>query len=130
MFCGCYVEHCGGMWMFCGGGMWIFVEECGCFVDVMWNIVEECGCFVAKCGCNVDPPHLHISQFDQVLSKVLLSFGRYFHMQMLPILTNCLKCHIYKEIPFIYELGKPERQRGILPHVLKNLTLKNQVISS
>ena len=57
MFCGCYVEHCGGMWMFCGG-MWMF---CGCFVDVMWNIVEEC-------GCNVDPPHLHISQFDQVLS--------------------------------------------------------------
>ena len=25
---------------------------------------------------------------------------------------NCPKCHIYKEIPFIYELGKAERQRG------------------
>ena len=29
--------------------------------------MEECGCFVEKCGCNVDPPHLHISQLDQVL---------------------------------------------------------------
>ena len=42
------------------GVMWNIVEECGCFVDVMWNIVEECGCFVEKCGCNVDPSHLHI----------------------------------------------------------------------
>ena len=58
--------------------MWNIVEECGCFVDVMWNIVEECGCFVEKCGCNVDPPHLHISQFDQVLSppwSVILKYA-------------------------------------------------------
>ena len=33
---------------------------------------------------------------------------------LIPILTNCPKCHIYKEIPFIYELGKAERQRGIV----------------
>ena len=39
MFCGCYEEHCGGMWMFYGE-MWM----------------------------NVDPPYIHISQFDQVLS--------------------------------------------------------------
>ena len=60
---GCYVEHCGGMWMFCGcyvkhcGGMWIFVEY-----------------FL----CNVDPPHLHISQFDQVLTppwSVILKYA-------------------------------------------------------
>ena len=37
------------------------MNKCGCFVN-------ECGCFVEKCACNVDPPHLHISQFDQVLS--------------------------------------------------------------
>ena len=47
--------------------MWDIVDEYGCFMDVMWNIVEECGFFVEKCGCNVHPPHLHISQFDQVL---------------------------------------------------------------
>ena len=29
--------------------------------------MEECGCFVKKCGCNVDPSHLHISQVCQVL---------------------------------------------------------------
>ena len=53
-------------------------EECGCFVDVMWNIMEECGCFVEKCGCNVDPPHLYISCFDQVLSppwSVILKYA-------------------------------------------------------
>ena len=86
------------LWMLCGrlwrnvDVMWniveecgYFMEECGCFVDVMWNIVdecgcfvEECGCFVEKCGCNVDPPHLHISQFDQVLSppwSVILKYA-------------------------------------------------------
>ena len=57
------------LWLLGGTlGMWNIVEECGCFVDVMWNFVEECGCLVEKCGCNVDPPHLHISQLDQVLS--------------------------------------------------------------
>ena len=43
------------------------------------------------------------------------------------MLINCPKCHIYKEIPFIYGLGKAERQGregGILAHVLNNLTLK------
>ena len=55
--CGCFVDV-----------TWNIVEECGSFVDVMWNIVEESGCFVEKCGCNIDPPHLHFSQFDQVLS--------------------------------------------------------------
>ena len=34
-------------------------------MDVMWNIVEECGCFFEKCGCNVEPPHLHISQLTK-----------------------------------------------------------------
>ena len=86
--CGCYVEHCGGMWMFCGAigcnedpphlqisqfdqvlsSPWSVILKyviVDVFVDVMWNIVEECGCFMEKCGCNVDPPHLHISQFDQ-----------------------------------------------------------------
>ena len=56
----------------------------------------------------------------QVLTLLflLLSFNRYFHMQFsIPILTNC-KCHIYKEISFIYEMGKAERQRGILAHIL------------
>ena len=58
------MEECG-----CNGDvMWNIVEEYGCFVDVMWNIVEECGCFVEQCGCNLDPPQLHISQFDQDLS--------------------------------------------------------------
>ena len=76
--CECFVEECGCfvdvMWNIveeCGcfvDVMWNIVEECGCFMDVMWNIVEEYGCFVEKCGCNVDPPYLHISQFDQVLS--------------------------------------------------------------
>ena len=82
---------CGAMWMLCGTWwrnvdvlwsnvdvMWNIVEECGCFVDVMWNIVVECGCFVEKCGCNVDPPHLHISQMDQVLSppwSVILKYA-------------------------------------------------------
>ena len=75
--CGCYVEHCGRMSIFYGG-MWMFV-------DVMWNIVDECGCFVEECGCfmekfgcHVDPPHLHISQFDQVLSppwSVILKYA-------------------------------------------------------
>ena len=50
--------------------MWNIVEECGCFVDVIWKIVEECGCFVEQCGCNVDPPHLHISKFDPLPSLV------------------------------------------------------------
>ena len=69
--CGCNVEHYGCnvdvMWNImeeCGcfiDVMWNIVEECGCFVEVIWNIVDECGCFVEKCGCNVDPPHLHIS---------------------------------------------------------------------
>ena len=65
--CGCKVDV-----------MWNIMEECGCFVDVMWNIVEECGCFVEQCGCNVDPPHLHISQFDQVIFppwSVLLKYA-------------------------------------------------------
>ena len=57
--------------------MWNIVEECVCFVDVMGNIVEECGCFVEKCGCNVDPPHLHISQFDQVISPPLSVILKY-----------------------------------------------------
>ena len=52
--CGCFLEKCGR-----------YVKECGCLVDVLWNIVEECGCFVEKCGCNMDPPHLQISQFVQ-----------------------------------------------------------------
>ena len=30
--------------------------------------MEECGCNMEQGGCNVDPPHLHISQFNQVLS--------------------------------------------------------------
>ena len=51
--CGWYMEHCGGMWMFCG----CYEEHCG----GMWMFME-------KCGCSVDPPHLHISQFYQVLS--------------------------------------------------------------
>ena len=72
------------MWMLCGtlwrnvDVLWNIVEECGCFVDVMWNIVEECGCFVKKCGFNVDPPHLHILQFDQDLSppwSVILKYA-------------------------------------------------------
>ena len=62
--CECFLEECGCFVDVMGS----IVEECGCFVDVMWNIVEECGYFVEKCGCNLDPPHLHISQFDQVLS--------------------------------------------------------------
>ena len=62
MFCGCYVEHCGGIWMFCGCyvehcvAMYMFVQQCGCIVEqcgcnvnVMWNIVEECGCYVEYC---------------------------------------------------------------------------------
>ena len=36
-------------------------------------------------------------------------------------LTNCPKCRIYKEIPFIYEMGKAERRRGILAHVLPSI---------
>ena len=39
------------------------VEQCGCFV-------EHCGCNVEQCVCNVNPPHLHISQFNQVLSPL------------------------------------------------------------
>ena len=37
-------------------------------VDVMWKLVEECGCFMEQYGCNVDPPHIHISQFDEFLT--------------------------------------------------------------
>ena len=47
-------------------------------MDVMWKIVEECGCFVEQYGCNLDPPHLHISQFDKVLSppwSVILKYA-------------------------------------------------------
>ena len=46
---------------------------------MLWNIVEECGCFVEKCGCtcNVDPSHLYISQFDQVLSPPCSAILKY-----------------------------------------------------
>ena len=72
--------------------MWNIGEECGCFVDVMWNILEEFGCFVEKYGCNVVPPHLHILQFDQVLSppwSVILKYAIVdvmwaFHISTLP----------------------------------------------
>ena len=37
---------------------------------------------------------------------------------------NCPKCHIYKEIPFIYELGKAERQRGKEIKELRNRVKK------
>ena len=102
----CYVEHCGGMWMFCEE-MWMLCGECGCFVDVMWNIVEECVCFVEKCGCNVDPPHLHISQFDQVLSppwSVILKYAIAGVMWIHQISTLTIKwtadpfCRLYSSL--------------------------------
>ena len=69
--CGCYVEHCGGMWM--------FLEQCGCNLDSShlhisqfdqglsppWSVILKYG-DVEQCGCNVDHPQLHISQFDKV----------------------------------------------------------------
>ena len=70
--CGCFVDVMWNIVKECGcfvDVMWNIVEECGYFVDVMWNIVKECGCFAEKCECDVDPPYLHILQFDQVLSS-------------------------------------------------------------
>ena len=90
------VEECG-----------CFVEECGCFVDVMWKIVEECGCFVEQCRCNVDPPHLHISQFDQVLSpprSVILKYASVDVMWIHQIFTLTIKwtvdpfCRLYSSV--------------------------------
>ena len=87
--------------------MWNIVEECGCFVDVIWNIVEEYGCFVEKCGCNVDPPHLHISQFDQVLSSpwsVILNYAIVDVMWIHQISTSTIKwtadpfCRLYSSV--------------------------------
>ena len=111
---------CGAMWMLCGtlwsnvdvlwsnvDFLWNIVEECGCFVDVMWNIVEECGCFVEKCGCNVDPPHLHISQFDQVLSppwSVILKYAIVDVMWIHQIFTLAINwtadpfCRLYSSV--------------------------------
>ena len=106
MFCGCYVEHCGGMWMFCGA-MWMLWEQCGCFVHAIWNIVEQCGCFVEKCGCNVDPQHLHITQFDQVLSppwSVILKYAIVDVMWIHQIFTLTIKwtadpfCRLYSSV--------------------------------
>ena len=108
------------MWMLCGtlwrnvdvlwrnmDVMWNIVEECGYFVDVIWNIVEECGCFVEKCGCNMDPPHLHISQFDQVLSppwSVILKYAIVVVMWIHQISTLTIKwtadpfCRLYSSM--------------------------------
>ena len=55
--------------------------------------MEQCRCYVEHCGCNVDPPHLHISQFDQVLSPLWSVILKYaimdvmwtFHMSTLTI---------------------------------------------
>ena len=62
----------------------------GCYVDVIWNIVEECDVLWMICGTlsrnvhalwrNVDVMwklHLHISQFDQVLSPLLSVILKY-----------------------------------------------------
>ena len=101
------------LWMSCGtlwrnvDVMWNTVEECGCFVDVMWNIFEECGCFVENCGCNVDPPHLLISQFDQVLSRpwsVILKYSIVDVMWIHQIFTLTIKwtadpfCRLYSSV--------------------------------
>ena len=78
MFCGCHEEH--------GGGMWIFVE---------------------KCGYNVHPPHLHISQFDQVLSppwSVILKYAIVCVMWIHQISTLTIKwtadpfCRLYSSM--------------------------------
>ena len=82
---GCYVEHCGEMWIFCG----CYVKYCG----RIWMFVE-------KCGCNVDPLHLHISQFDQVLSlpwPVILKYAIVDVMWMHQIST------LYNFLSFIFK---------------------------
>ena len=137
MFCGCYVEHCGGMWMLCGrlwrnmddlwsnvDVMWNIVEECGCFVEQCRCYVEHCGgmwmfygCYVehyggmwmfcGESGCNVDPPHLHISQFDHVLSppwSVILKYAIVDVMWIHQIFTLTIKwtadpfCRLYSSV--------------------------------
>ena len=129
--CGCFVEKYGCF----VDVMWNIVEECGCFVDVMWNIVEECGClmekygcfmdimwniveeygcFMEKCGYNMDPPHLHISQFDQVLSppwSVILKYAIAdvmwtFHISTMTIKwTADLFCTLYSQCICYQSLG-------------------------
>ena len=78
MFCGCYMEQCGGIW-----------------------------CFVEKCGCNVDPSQLHISQFDQVLSppwSVILKYAIVGVMWINQIFTLKIKwtadpfCRLYTSV--------------------------------
>ena len=79
MFCWSYVGHCGGMWIFLVDVMWNIVEEWRSLwsnVGVLWSNMDVMWMLCGTLRRNVDvlwreldvPPHLQISQFDQVLS--------------------------------------------------------------
>ena len=61
---------CGEMWLLCGT-LWRNV-------DVLWMLCETLWRNVDVLWRNVDPPHLHISQFDQFFSppwSVILKYA-------------------------------------------------------